>query len=565
MLIRIQVRNLAIVTNLESDFQSGMTVLSGETGAGKSILIDALGLILGDRADNALIRADTKRAEISALFDLRQCPQVRHWLESNSLDEGDECILRRVLVRDSSSRGFINGSPVPARSLHELGQLLVDIHGQHAHQSLLRREQQRELLDAYAGSSELCAQVARLHHGWQQLARQLAETRNNAQERIERIELLQYQIEELTRLELAEGELQSLEQDLRRLSNAGELQQKCGLLLASLYDDEGSAQIVLSRCNSELQGIVNIEPSLTECQEMLESAEIQVGEAVMALRQYSETIELNPKRLEQVEQRLGVIHDLARKYRCRAEELSPHLAALKQELQQLNNADLQLAELEQRTSALKQQYQTQAARLSKKRRQAATRLGREVSTGIHTLGMPDGSVAIRLDPLESGDASANGLERVEFLVSANPGQPLRPLAKVASGGELSRISLAIQVATINCGRVPTLIFDEVDVGIGGGIAEIVGRLLRHLGEERQVLCVTHLPQVASQGHHHLLISKESDGKRVETGIYELDERQRVQEIARMLGGVKITSSTLNHAREMLELSNGPPEHLRQEI
>jgi DNA repair protein RecN (Recombination protein N) len=557
MLMRIQVRNLAIVTNLECDFQPGMTVLSGETGAGKSILIDALGLVLGDRADNAMIQTEAARAEISALFDLERCPQAHHWLESNSLDEGEECILRRVLVRDGNSRAFINGSPVPARSLHELGQLLVDVHGQHAHQSLLRRNQQRELLDAYAGNRKLCEQTARLHREWQQAAQRLEEIRNGAQERLERVDLLQYQIEELTRLELAEGELQALEQALRRLANAGELQRQCTLILTSLYDDEDSVQSTLSMCNSELQDILNLEPSLSDCQEMLESAEIQIGESVMALRQYTETLELNPQQLEQVEQRLGVIHDLARKYRCRPEQLGARLTELEQELEQLNNTDIQLAEQEQRTFALEQEYRAQANRLSKKRQQAATRLSREVSTGIHTLGMPNGSVATRLEPLEDGSTSANGLERVEFLVSANPGQPLRPLAKVASGGELSRISLAIQVATINCGRVPTLIFDEVDVGIGGGIAEIVGRLLRRLGKERQTLCVTHLPQVAAQGHHHLVISKESDGERVETGIRQLDERQRVQEIARMLGGVKITPSTLNHAREMLELSKGP--------
>ena len=554
MLKRMHIRDLAIVSSLEVEFQPGMTVLTGETGAGKSILIDALGLVLGDRADNNMIRADAGRAEITAMFTLQGLPEACRWLAEHALDDGDDCILRRVLVREGSSRAFINGSPIPLKSLQALGEMLVDIHGQHAHQSLLRRDHQRDLLDGYAGHGNLRDLTADLFHRWQRTGQRLTELRKASADRADRLELLAFQVDELGALELQPDEPEELNQQQRRLSSALRLQQQCGLILQLLYEDEGSAQARLSQASGELDEMLEIDPALSDSRELLENAAIQVQEVVSSLRQYADNIEINPQRLQQIDDRLGQLHDLARKYRCKPRELAQRLRDLQQELSELRDADIQLASLEAEAGELESSYRQQAALLRKSRQRAAAKLAAETSDGMRKLGMPDGRIEVELAALAEGRFSASGLDQVEFQVSANPGQPLQPLARVASGGELSRISLAVQVATLACASVPTLIFDEVDVGIGGGVAEIVGRLLRRLGEQRQVLCVTHLPQVAAQGHQHLLISKKSSGDKVATSIHALSGESRVKEIARMLGGIDITSSSLTHAREMIALS-----------
>jgi DNA repair protein RecN (Recombination protein N) len=554
MLSRIHIKDLAIVTALEVEFHQGLTALTGETGAGKSILIDALGLVLGDRADNGMIRSDSLRAEITAVFRPEPRSPAHQWLEQHSLDSGEECILRRVLMRDGPSRAFINGSPVPVKSLLALGEHLVDIHGQHAHQSLLRRDQQRILLDEYGGNAEQCNRVTQLYRQWSEAAQRLTKLEAATQERAERLELLRYQIDELSRLELTPEELEELDRDQRRLGAAGRLQQQCAELLTALYEEEDSVTTRLTRASRELDEILTLEPRLSDCQALMEAADIQLREAISNLRQYAQEIELNPQRLEQIEQRLADIHDLARKYRCRPEELPQRLDSLSAECETLENADLQLDKLAQETKRLKQEYLKQAASLSQRRQQAAERMQQEVSEGIQALGMPHGEMQVQIEHLGMDRASATGLDRIEFLVSANPGMAPQPLAKVASGGELSRISLALQVATIRWAQVPTLIFDEVDVGIGGAVAEIVGRVLRQLGEQRQVLCVTHLAQVAAQGRHHLRIVKDAPGETVVTSVHQLDGETRVQEIARMLGGMDITSRTLAHAREMTRLS-----------
>ena len=557
MLRRVHIRDLAVVASLEVEFRDGMTVLTGETGAGKSILIDALGLVLGDRADSGMIRSDAGRAEITAVFVLDALPEATAWLTDNALDDAaEECILRRVLMREGGSRAFVNGSPVPLKTLQALGEMLVDIHGQHAHQSLLRREHQRELLDDYAGHRDLCGATADLYRRWRRAEQQFTELSRAAQERSDRLELLSFQVEELDALQLADGELDELDRQQRRLSNALRLQQQCGLLLQLLDEDDASTQSRLSQANRELEEMLAVEPALADCRELLESAAIQVQEAASALRRYADEIEINPQRLQQIDERLQEVQDLARKYRCRPRELSQRLNALQQELLSLRDADTQLAALQAETAQLEQDYRQQAERLRKSRKRAARRLAKETSEGMRKLGMPDGRIAVEVEPLADDKASASGLDRVQFQVSANPGQPLQPLAKVASGGELSRISLAIQVATLACGSVPTLIFDEVDVGIGGRVAEIFGRRLRQLGSQRQVLCVTHLPQVAAQGHQHLLIAKDAQQNSVATSISALSGEPRVQEVARMLGGVDITASTLTHAREMIALSQG---------
>lgn len=554
MLTRLHIKDLAIVTTLDTEFSNGMTTLTGETGAGKSILIDALGLALGDRADTGMIRAGCDRAEITAVFQLAESGEANQWLQQQALDADGECILRRVLTREGHSRAFINGSPATLKSIQSLGELLVDIHGQHAHQSLLRTDHQRTLLDGYAGNREHCDSVADLFRAWRRALEERERVRTTADERRARLELLRFQIDELTALALAPGEIEKIDREQRRLSSAGQLQMQCARILDLLDEEETSARTRLVRANTELDQMIRLEPELTECREMLESAAIQTEEAIATLRNYAKGIELDPQRLARVEQRLEEIQDLARKYRCRPQELAERLAAVQQELDELEHIDSRLEQLERHCSQLEERFLAQSEALHRARLAAAEKLGKSVTGDIRKIGIPDGRVEILVEKQPAARATANGLDRIAFLVSANPGQPLQPLAKVASGGELSRISLAIQVATIRCGTIPTLIFDEVDVGIGGGVAETVGRLLRNLGAQRQVLCVTHLPQVAARGQHHLLIKKRSGKNGVTVEIGNLEGSARVQEVARMLGGIDITENTLAHANEMISLS-----------
>ncbi|MCB1881272.1 MAG: DNA repair protein RecN [Gammaproteobacteria bacterium] len=554
MLTRLHIKDLAIVTTLDTEFSNGMTTLTGETGAGKSILIDALGLALGDRADTGMIRAGCERAEITAVFQLAESGAANQWLQQQSLDADGECILRRVLAREGHSRAFINGSPATLKSMQSLGELLVDIHGQHAHQSLLRTDHQRTLLDGYAGNRERCDSVADLFRAWHRALEERERVRTTAAERRARLDLLRFQIDELTALALAPGEIEQIDREQRRLSSAGQLQLQCARMLELLDEAETSARSRLVRANTELDQMIRLEPELTECREMLESAAIQTEEAIAALRDYADGIELDPQRLAQVEQQLEEIQDLARKYRCRPQELPERLAAARQEFAEIEQIDSRLEQLERQCSELEERFLAQSEELHRARLTAAGKLGNSVSDDIRKIGMPDGKVEILVEKQPAAKATANGLDRIALLVSANPGQPLQPLAKVASGGELSRISLAIQVATIRCGTIPTLIFDEVDVGIGGGVAETVGRLLRNLGEQRQVLCVTHLPQVAARGQHHLLVKKRNEKNAVTVEINQLEGSARVQEVARMLGGIDITENTLAHADEMISLS-----------
>ena len=551
MLTDLLIRNLAIVDRLDVSFPSAMTSLTGETGAGKSILIGALGLALGQRADSDVIRSGQARAEISALFDLEDAPEAARWLQEQALDDGGSCILRRVLVREGSSRAFINGSPVPARSLQTLGALLVDIHGQHSQQSLLHRDQQARLLDAYAGLEQPVAQIRGLFREWRQAELELEQRRTSSGERRQRLELLHYQIDELTQLAVTPEEVEQLDREQRRLSHATELRQQCGRLLELLDEDEASARARVTAANRELEQMLALDPGLAEARELLESAAIQIDEAIAGLQHYADAIEIDPEGLERVERRLQAVHDQARKYQCRPQELAGRLQSLERELTEIENSGQQLQQLEEKVAQLSGRYRDQAAKLSEQRRAAAERLSWEASDGIRSLGIPDGRLAIEVGTREEQRPGPDGMDRIEFLVSANPGQPLRPLKKVASGGELSRISLAIQVATIGCGRIPTLIFDEVDVGIGGAVAEIVGRLLRQLGDQRQVLCVTHLPQVAAQGHQQMSVTKQTRGRQTSTRIQLLQGEERVNEVARMLGGVEITANTLAHAREMI--------------
>ncbi|MBF0255140.1 MAG: DNA repair protein RecN [Gammaproteobacteria bacterium] len=552
MLTSIHISNLIIVAELELEFAPGMTALTGETGAGKSILIDALGLALGDKADNSLIRQGAERAEISVSFDLDDCPEAAQWLADNDLDPSDgQCIIRRVLTRDKRSRAYINGVASPGPQLQTLGSLLLAIHGQHAHQALMQASQQRNLLDDYAGLSEPRRQIQQTFRDWQQTRERFEQLRQASSARNERLDLLRFQVRELDQLALGPAELEQLDAEHDRLSHAGRLLQGCSGLLDLLAEGDTDLRSGLAQALRELQELSRLDAELSDPSLALDSALIQLDEAISGLRHYLDHLGLDPERLAELEQRLGSIHDIARKHRLQPAEIPAHHAQLQQELAQLEHADETLDDLLEQTQHLQQAFLRQAEELRQARRQAGARLAREVSESMQQLGMNGGRFAVELEELSLDRASASGLDRVIFMVSANPGQPLQPLAKSASGGELSRISLSLQVATADCSRIPTLIFDEVDVGIGGGVAEIVGRLLRRLGHERQVMCVTHLAQVASQAHNHLQVSKQTLEQETQTRIQVLDQAGRVQEIARMLGGVEITQSTLAHAQEML--------------
>lgn len=552
MLTYLQVRDLAIVSHLELECRSGMTALTGETGAGKSILIDALGLVLGDKADASLIRAGRDRAEILAEIDLNAATDARDWLLEQGLEDEGACVVRRLLVREGRSRAFINGRAVTTAQVRELGERLVDIHGQHAHQSLLRPASQRELLDAYGGHTEQVAAVATAFRTFRDLDQRLTALEAASADRATRLDLLRFQVEELSALGLSVAAIEGLDHEQRRLSHLGHLQETVGRVLVRLAEGEAAIADQLRRATREIEELTAIDAALSESRELLETATIHAGEAAAGLRRYLDGLDLDPAALQEVELRVGQLHDLARKYRVKPTELPDLLDQRCAELAALEQSDVTLGDLREQRERMWRTYLTAAAELSRARQQAATHLTETVTRSMQQLGMNGGQFSIQLDPLPEERATASGLERVEMLVSANPGQPLQPLAKVASGGELSRISLAIQVATAECGRVPTLVFDEVDVGIGGGVAEIVGRLLRQLGSSRQVLCVTHLPQVAAQAHYQLRVRKETLDGQTFTRLEPLDERARVDEIARMLGGTEITARTRDHASEMLD-------------
>jgi len=552
MLTELFIRDFAIIAKLELGFEAGLTVLTGETGAGKSILVDALALALGERADSGVIRQGCARSEIIAGFTLQADQDAARWLREHDLFDDRECVLRRVIETDKASKAYINGRPVPLQQLRELGEHLVDIHGQHEHQSLLRRDAQRQMLDDYAQLADRADTLAGHYRQLKALEARRENLSRESSDRAARIELLRYQSQELRALDLAADEIPRLEDEHARLANANELIQGVQAVALTLYeDDETAVTSQLAQAQRKLDSLSAYDARLGEFNALLNEAGIQIDEAGGRLRHYLDTLELDPQRLAYVEQRLSAALDLARKHRVRPEELPQVLERLDTELSDIEHRDENLVKLEQQINEARATYLKLARDISKKRQDAAQTLGREVSAQLQKLGMPGGVFDPALTPLAEGELGAHGLERVEFMVSANPGQPLKPLTKVASGGELSRISLGLQVVTARVGRIPALIFDEVDVGIGGGVAEIVGRQLRTLGDKRQVLCITHLPQVAAQGHHHLQVSKHKKSGATVVQIQTLPPKERVAEIARMLGGVEITRQTLAHAEDML--------------
>ena len=556
MLNQISISNFAIVDHLSLDIKPGMTAITGETGAGKSIMLDALSMALGGRADSDSIRAGSDRADITACFDLRRIPSARQWLQDwDYLDHNNaeaECILRRVITREGRSRGYINGTLVTLSELKALGELLIDIHSQHAHQSLLKKSNHTTLLDEFAGSLNLSRDVARAAQDYRQADEQLSALLSDQQDREERLQLLSYQFNELEQLHLQPGEVEQLEQEHRQQSQADATLTACHQVTQVCTSDEGDNLLQqLSFCLHRLSDLQIDHPAIINSLEMLSSAQIQVEEAVGELNHFVDHFEADPQRALEIEERLSAIFDLARKHRIQPEELLNKQQQIGEELEKVQCHDEQVAALEHAMAHLHHQHSQLARKLSAKRQGAARKLEKLVSERIAMLGMPKGKFRVELTDIPERTVAAQGLESIEFLVTTNPGQAPRPLAKVASGGELSRISLAIQVIIAQSAATPTLIFDEVDVGIGGATAEIVGSMLREVGKNGQVLCVTHQPQVASQAHQHLHVSKKVSRNASSTSILQLDGKHRVHEIARMLGGVELTTPTLNHAQEML--------------
>jgi len=551
MLANLSISNFAIVKQLDLDIDKGMTTITGETGAGKSIAIDALSLCLGDRSESQMVRPNEKKAELSACFNISHNSQAKQWLEHNELNNEEECILRRVITAEGRSRAYINGTPVPASQLKALGQLLISIHGQHAHQQLIKSEYQLTLLDEYAGHQDLINHTMQTYQDWRQAVNQLKAQQQSREDQEARKQLLIYQLKELDEFAVGENEYQELDKEYRILANSTQLVELSDTCLEELYTGEQSnALSLLQHSLSSLESLTNIDSNTTELVEMINEAIIQVEEVGQELQRYQSQLDIDPTRFQYVEERLSQIIALAKKHQVAAEDLFQHHQDLILARQKLDNFDTDLELLNKIIEDKWQLYLTQAHKLSKSRQRFALTLNKKITSSMHKLNMTDGEFLIQLTHHEDR-ATPLGIDTINYLVTTNPGQPLQPLTKVASGGELSRISLAIQVITAQKVKTPTLIFDEVDVGISGATATIVGKMLKKLGESTQVLCVTHLPQVAACGHQQLFVSKQSDGTSTQTCMLPLNEKARVKELARLLAGNKITATTLANAKELL--------------
>ena len=554
MLSHIYLKDFAIIEKLDLELKSGMTALTGETGAGKSILIDAIGLVLGDRADSGVVRHGAEKTEITLSVDIDDTPTAKQWLIEQDLrqggDEDDECILRRVITASGKSRAWINGSPCNLKMMRELGEQLVDIHGQHEHQSLMKKSMQRSMLDDFAGNQRLIKKVVDAYDVWKELSNKLSLLSNQNSDHQAKLDLLRFQTQELDELELSENETQGLDDEHARLSNSGQLIETSSYCVVQLYDaDEQSIYSNISDVLQRIETAKQLDSALQEPLELLQNAQIQIQEASDFLRRYQESVELDPERLDWVNQRLSNFHDLARKHQTTPDQLFEKWQSLHQQLTSLSGDDYDLDALQAKLDKSEVDYLKAAEALSKTRQKSANLLSTGVSKEMQQLGMEGGKFVIQIS--KADNYTNLGIDDIEFMVSANPGQPLKALNKVASGGELSRISLAIQMIAAQKITLPALIFDEVDSGIGGGIAEVVGKQLRKLGSSRQVLCVTHLPQVASCAHNHHKVTKIKNEKTTSTGMIVLNKEQRIDEIARMMGGIDITQTTLDLAKEML--------------
>jgi len=552
MLNLIRIRNYAVIDEVELEFNTGLSVMTGETGAGKSILVDALGLALGDRADASTVRQGADRAEISVSFDCPHAHPAATWLQERELDDEQSCVIRRVIGAEGRSRAFINSHPVTLQDLRTLGELLVNIHGQHSHQSLLHQDAQRQILDFHGSHRELATTVAERFTAWQSLEQELQRHRQGGEDRESQLELARFQLAELESLAPEEGELEPLNTERIRLANVERLTQDLNLALNRLYEaDAGSAYALVAEASRTLQGLSELDPELVASSDLVGEAEIQLSEAAADLARYRDQLEPDPERLEWIENRLSRIRELARKHKVEEATLAGVHAQLQARAEALENSGESLEDLAERVRMAADTYFAAAGELSEGRSESALQLAELVTAQLTELGLPHGRFHVDLAQKPRQRADAYGLDRIEFQVSLNPGQPFGPLSRVASGGELSRVSLALEVVGTGATSVPTMVFDEVDAGIGGGVAEIVGRRLAEIAANRQVLCVTHLAQVASQGGHHYRVVKLTDGKTARTNVRELSAEDRVEELSRMIGGVEITERTRAHAEEMM--------------
>lgn len=551
MLTQLTINNFAIVRELEIDFQAGMTAITGETGAGKSIAIDALGLCLGNRSEASMVRHHAPRADICARFSLKDVSAAQQWLEQNQLDDHNECLLRRVISNDGRSRGFINGTAVPISQLRELGQLLIQIHGQHAHQLLMKSDHQKQLLDAFANQQTLLSDMRSAYQQWHKSCNQLIQYQQQSIEREARNQLLQYQLKELHEFAPQEGEYEQLDAEYKRLANSGQLLSISQQTLQILSDnDDNNILSLINAAKYQINELISIDEQFINLSNMLEEASIQIHEASDELRHYADRMEIDPTRQYDIEQRLSKQLALARKHHVKPEELYAVYQQLQEEHDLLTQQEEDYSELIERVNQYHQDALDIAQKLHVQRKNYAEELAGLITESMHVLSMPHGQFTINVT-YQPDSLNMEGADKVEFLVTTNPGQPLQPLYKVASGGELSRIALAIQVITAQKMDTPALIFDEVDTGISGPTAAVVGKLLRQLGESTQVMCVTHLPQVAGCGHHHFVVNKQTNGEETETDMQLLDKQARLKELARLLGGNEITKNTLANAKELL--------------
>jgi len=555
MLLNLNIIDLAIVKSLDLDLKKGMSVLTGETGAGKSILLTALGLALGNRADSGYVRPGSKRAEINLDFDLSDAPLAKQWLQDNDLDDEQQCLIRRIVNQDGGSKAYINNRPATLNSLKQLSGLLVEIHGQHAHLTLLEAEQQRHLLDVFANNQKLVDALNKAYLAWKETNTELNTLVKASSDQTEREELIRFQLEELQQLDIDNYDYPALSEEHNKLAHLGQILIEGQSQLDMLYENEHqSVNQILNQSVTAFSHLAQFSPDLNEINEMLTVAQIQVEEASHQLRHFLESQETDPQRLSWLENQIGVIQDISRKHQTTPEQIPELASNLEKELNNISHSSERIEELTLNSAERLKEYQALSLKLSGNRSKNAKKLETSISAMIKELGMPQGNFLVDLTHQSNETPKANGNDKIEFLISANPGLPAKPLAKVASGGELSRISLAIQVTTSTDKTTPTMIFDEVDSGIGGSIAEIVGQKLRSLSNSRQVLCVTHLPQVASQAHQHLFVKKEQSETTAST-VNELSTHKRIEETARMLGGINITKNTLAHAQEMLESNN----------